>query len=467
MIMTKMTMGIIVCFAFMLGVSIIFFSKEREKTLENKYFTAMIIENVAGLIIHLLADYAGFNYIPVLSTIILKLVLYYYIIFSVLFLSYLFIILKIKNTKLFIKLTNSIAILTCILITVLPEQLYIDSEIGYTYGPDTKAVFAVSFIAYFLVMILFILKYKNLTKKERIYITVFLIGLFIATNIQKAHPEMQVSIMVETALCCLMCYTLESPDVEVGVYNVAKTQAIKAGRAKDDFLSSMSHELRTPLNAIVCLSEMIKDNSTDPDSRSDAKEIVVASQDLLELVNSILNVNSIENNTLDLEESNYDLNKINNDLVKMLDIRLYEKNVNLVTNFSSDIPKTLYGDGDKLKTIMTNLLSNAIKYTDKGIIEYNVSCINKGDICKLEITVKDTGRGISKEQQEHLFTKFYRREEDKDSDIKGVGLGLAITKSLVDLMEGTIKVESEENVGSTFTVKIDQKIIEQNDVEVL
>ena len=178
-------------------------------------------------------------------------------------------------------------------------------------------------------------------------------------------------------------------------------------------------------------------------------------------------MNKIENNTLDLVEENYDFNVIINDLVKMINTRVKDRNIIFNTNISSDMPKTLYGDRDKVRTIITNLISNAIKYTESGNIDLIVNCTNKSDISRLEIIVKDTGRGMSKEQLDNLYTKFYRREEDKDSDIKGVGLGLAITKSLVDLMEGTINVESEENVGTTFTVRLNQKIIEQNNIEVL
>ena len=151
----------------------------------------------------------------------------------------------------------------------------------------------------------------------------------------------------------------------------------------------------------------------------------------------------------------------------MYNVRSKDKNITFNTNISAYMPKTLYGDRDKVRTIITNLISNAFKYTESGNIDLIVNCTNKSDISRLEIIVKDTGRGMSKEQLDNLYTKFYRREEDKDSNIKGVGLGLAITKSLVDLMEGTIDVESEENVGTTFTVRLNQKIIEHNNIEVL
>ncbi|MDO4996822.1 MAG: ATP-binding protein, partial [Bacilli bacterium] len=120
------------------------------------------------------------------------------------------------------------------------------------------------------------------------------------------------------------------------------------------------------------------------------------------------------------------------------------------------------GDKNKLKTIINNLLSNAVKYTEKGHIDFTVDCINNEDKCNLRITISDTGRGIRNDQKEFLFTKFYRLEEDKDSDIEGTGLGLAITKSLVELMNGEINVNSTEGMGTTFMVTINQGLIDSS-----
>ena len=467
MIITKVTLVAIISLIYMIGLAIVYFYKERPKTKVIKYYSTMIIVNIIGLIIHILVEYSVMYFPPLINSIVLKSILYYYIIFADIFICYSLFALKIKNANKLVVVQHLFSAIFIIFSTILPEHLYTDYDklIFYTNGLDTKVVYLVSALVIGALLIMYFVKRNEMKRKDKISIFSFIIGMALTGLLQNKVPDLTIAIYAESIVCCMMYFTIENPDVEVGVYNAAKTQALKAGRAKEDFLSSMSHELRTPLNAIVGLSEIIEQESNQDEVKDDAKDITIASQDLLELVNSILNVNSIENNTLDLEESNYDLNKINQELIKMMDTRLYGKEVNLITNFSNDIPTTLYGDGYKLRTIITNLLSNAIKYTDRGIIEFNVSCINKGDICKLEITVKDTGRGISKEQQEHLFTKFNRREEDKDSDIKGVGLGLAITKSLVDLMEGSIKVESEENVGTRFTVKINQKIVELNKEE--
>ncbi|MDO4996995.1 MAG: hypothetical protein Q4E69_07420, partial [Bacilli bacterium] len=135
MLMTKTTMGTIICLVFMVGISMVYFSKEREKTIENKFFNGMIITNVIGLIVHVIVEYAAFFYVPIISSIILKCVLYYYVTYTAFFLSYLLLIIKLKHANFFIKLTNIILLITYVIVTVLPEKLFVEGEIAYTYGP--------------------------------------------------------------------------------------------------------------------------------------------------------------------------------------------------------------------------------------------------------------------------------------------------------------------------------------------
>ena len=162
---------------------------------------------------------------------------------------------------------------------------------------------------------------------------------------------------------------------------------------------------------------------------------------------------------MELVQVNYNLVNELNDLTRMIKIRIGEKPLEFINNYSEYLPNTLYGDKDKLKRIITNLLTNAVKYTENGKVTFSVDCQNNKNKCNLTITVSDTGRGMKEEQMSKLFTKFNRLEEDKDSDIEGTGLGLAITKSLVDLMDGKISVDSIDGVGTTFLVSISQDIV--------
>jgi CheY-like chemotaxis protein/nitrogen-specific signal transduction histidine kinase len=257
-----------------------------------------------------------------------------------------------------------------------------------------------------------------------------------------------------------MYFTIENPDVKMlNKIELAKIQAEKANAAKTDFLSSMSHEIRTPLNAIVGFSEAIEDSDTIDEAKENAQDIIKASNNLLEIVNGILDISKIEANKMEIFNTEYNLKEEIKNLIKLIKPRIGEKPITLNTYVAPDIPGVLYGDKGKIKEIISNILTNAVKYTDKGSIDLKINCINKNDDCSIIISVEDTGRGIKPENIDKLFNKFERIEEDRNTTIEGAGLGLAITKSLVEMMGGKIIVQSIFGKGSVFTVYLKQRII--------
>ncbi|MDO4996978.1 MAG: histidine kinase dimerization/phospho-acceptor domain-containing protein, partial [Bacilli bacterium] len=258
---------------------------------------------------------------------------------------------------------------------------------------------------------------RKTTNKKKVlplkFIAVF--GIIIeGASLMITNLSTALATLFMTSVSYLMFHTIENPDIKlITELEFAKDQAEKSNNAKSDFLSSMSHELRTPLNAIVGLTQLIKGEKDYNEIEKNADDILKASNNLLELVDSVLAINEIDSNNMEIVESNYNPIDIFNELVKVNTVRIGEKNIELSTRFSDKIPNTLYGDKSKIKNIINNLLNNAIKYTNEGIVEFTADCINKDDICNLRITVSDSGRGISEEQMDKLFTKFYRREEDK------------------------------------------------------
>ncbi len=441
-------------------LNISFLKKEHVKTKEIFIFSKLIFLNVVGILLELSCIFS----IKYLSNIIFvnlinKIFLCYLLSFIFLF-SYYVCVISFERVNKLAKTSFIFSYLLGILfIFILPIYIFSEDNIMYSYGESANTIYIFSLGCVIICIISMLKNIKNIKSKKYLPLLIYILGGSLVTLIQKLNPALTFATSMESFVLMIMYFTIENPDVKmINQLELAKNQAEKANRAKSDFLSSMSHEIRTPLNAIVGLSEVIKTSNDIDEIHEDANDVVMASQSLLEIVNGILDISKIEADKMEVVETDYDFKEVLEELKKLTEIRIGEKEIELRCNFAVDLPSNLYGDKGKIKQIITNLLTNAVKYTEKGYIDFNVSSINQNNECKLKITVKDTGRGIKKEQMTRLFTKFSRLEEDMNTTIEGTGLGLAITKSLVELMGGSITVDSTYGQGSKFTVFVSQKI---------
>ena len=238
------------------------------------------------------------------------------------------------------------------------------------------------------------------------------------------------------------------------------TRLVEANKAKSYFLSNMSHEIRTPINAVLGMNEMILRECTDESILSYAANIQSSGKTLLFLINDILDMSKIESGKMEIVPVQYETADMLIDLWNVIYLRAHEKGLTVDFFLDDTLPRVLFGDDVRVKQIVTNLLTNAVKYTSKGGIELRADYRRTGeDTMDLIISVKDTGMGIRKEDMGKLFESFRRIEEEKNRNIEGTGLGMNIVMSLLRLMGGDIKVDSEYQKGSTFTVTIPQKII--------
>lgn len=458
---------------YMALLIIIYFGKKRIKSEENKIYSLIVIVTFIGVLAENISYFAQIfgilNVNSVCYNILTKFILIYFSTWILLFVIYVFII-SFKNRHLskkmimFLKNSFYIIYLAIVLITLcLPVEIYNVESTIYPKGIGVNIQYLISGVCICIMFVCLILNHKELNNKKYFPLFMFLILGTIVMIIQKNNPNIFLMTPMESFITFLMYFTIENPDVAMlEALDIAKQNAEKANRAKSDFLSSMSHEIRTPLNAIVGFSECILTENNLADAKRDAKDIVMASQNLLEIVNGILDISKIEANKMEIVETDYHLVENLENIAKLMIPRIGEKPIELKTNFAVDIPYTLHGDGGKIKQIVTNILTNAVKYTEKGEINFVVSCINEENICSLVISVEDTGRGIQSDKLCKLFSKFDRLDEDKNTTIEGTGLGLAITKSLVDMMGGKITVQSVYGEGSKFTVYLKQEIKEMS-----
>ncbi len=243
----------------------------------------------------------------------------------------------------------------------------------------------------------------------------------------------------------------------------AKERADRANKAKSDFLSNMSHEIRTPMNAVVGMTEiLLRDENLSDSQKFYLDNILNSGKALIEIINDILDFSKIESGKFDIVEDDYEVHKMLSNLEVVFNTRIGDKPVELIYNIDKKLPYMLRGDAVRIRQVVINLMNNAIKFTDKGYVKMHLDVMRVDDEkINLRIIIQDTGIGIKPEDLSALYKSFTQLDAKKNHYKEGTGLGLAISKQLVELMGGTIEVDSEYGVGTTFVVVIPQKIVKE------
>jgi len=233
-----------------------------------------------------------------------------------------------------------------------------------------------------------------------------------------------------------------------------------ASAAKSSFLAKMSHEIRTPMNIILGITEIqLRDETLAPDAREALYRIHASGDLLLSIINDILDLSKIEAGKLELSPREYETASLINDTVALNMMQIGDKPIEFVLCVDEDTPSTLIGDELRIKQILNNLLSNAFKYTEKGTVKLSVSSDaenESADCATLVFCVRDTGRGMTKEQVAKLFDEYARFDMEANRTIQGTGLGMSIARNLINMMHGEITVDSKLNFGTAFTVSLRQ-----------
>jgi len=249
----------------------------------------------------------------------------------------------------------------------------------------------------------------------------------------------------------------------------AKEAAEQNSRYKSAFLATMSHEIRTPMNTILGLAEIqMRDEKLTPSMEDTLEKIYESGDMLLNIINDVLDLSKIEAGKLELNPAKYDMPSLINDTVQLNRLRHESKPLTFITKVDENTPLDLLGDELRIKQVLNNILSNAFKYTDQGTVEFSVTSKTEPggegqeDNVTLIFRVADTGQGMNEEQLSKLFNEYTRFNSYANRTTTGAGLGMSITKRLLDMMQGEISVESEEGKGTVFTVSIPQKRTGQN-----
>ena len=442
----------------------IYFSKRRYKSKENKIYSILIITSFIGVLLELgcRLTIPLLNEIPKTTFLITKLYLVYLLTWVTLLSLYTFIIVKnpqskFKYTKILIIMTY---IINIIIIFYLPINYYNDGELMYTYGLSVYWVYILSFIYIMISIIKILLSKTNLKDKKLIPIIAFIIIGTITTIIQLINPGMLLATSMETFVTVLMYFTIENPDMKMlEEVNKAKKISDNANQEKSMFLFNMTKEIRNISRNIDdhadnILSEVTKEETNIENIGDNAREIKYDISKFNTMTNDILDISNIDASNIKIYNTKFNIKLIIKGLVSIYKEKCQEKGLEFRTDIASDIPEYLYGDSINLKKVMITLLDNAIKYTNNGYVELNVNFVKKIDICRLIISIEDSGIGIKPEELDTIFYK--KKEELNRNNLKN---NLYTAKKIITMMEGTIIANSDYNKGTTMKIVLDAKIV--------
>ena len=444
----------------------VYFSKKRVTNFETTTYKYLVISNMISSVLAI-GSYITIKYmeyVPVLNEVVSKSLLVSYLVWLLIFTSYLIGVSDKGTFKVNNIFKNNIIKLICLMffvaISICPLSYHNENNIIYSYGIAANIVYALTFLMVILWFVIIIKNRKKLLDKKYYPLYGLLIFGTIVVIIQHIKPELLLLTYLIGFVTFLMYFTIENPDIKlINELELAKVSLEKANNVKSEFLKSMSHEIRTPMNQIIgCSSILETEEGLSEEGKETLSDLTGATNSLLDVCTGILNVSQIESGNVEITISEYNPKELLNEVIELNRKRIGNKDIELKSNLKV-LPYKFYGDKDKVKQIVSNLLSNAIKYTEKGTVEITANCTkdsDESDVGNFEIIVKDTGKGISKEDMSLIFDKFGRTE--KDSATLGLGLGLSITKSLVNIMGGTITADSELGKGSTFTCVLHERL---------
>ncbi len=463
----------LVSFIYVFILSMVYFLKRKYNFLESRVYKFLLIVTMGTLLLDISSMYVIKNsiYGSILPMILSKVYFVFLMVWLVMFITY--VLLNRTNIKYntFRELMKQsklaktwfIVSLVLILLALISKVNYSISPIMY-YGSAVNLVYTVSiFGALFLIILLLINSRKNSGYKNWSILMAIVI-LCVTYFLQINYQEMFIIGSGISLITLFLYFTIENPDIKyIDELNALKIAAEEANQAKTNFLASMSHEIRTPMNVIIGLSQSILNGDVPKELYEDIKNINKAGDTLLEIINNILDITKIEAGKTELHEKPYNLADLVAELTNIVNISLSEKPIKFSVETVGNIPNLLMGDEVKIYQVLMNLLSNACKYTKKGSIKLQIKSSVFGNKASLTFKVIDTGIGIKKMDHDKLFQKFERLDQEQ-KDIQGTGLGLSITKKLLDMMGGKITFESVYQKGTTFTVTLEQEVVDKEKI---
>ena len=445
-------------FSFLL-VGLTFF-KKHIKTVETKLYSLLVLSNSLGLFVELLCTYASYIYDKnvVLANFILKLYLTFITAWVYIFTIYI-IYISVDNEKIDLKKSKIWSILIFailnVIIFILPIKLVVENNftIRYTTGLSVYFTYFISSILIFIMLIYIIKNIKNLKTKKYLPLLAFLIVGSTSMAIQMINPGMLLVTYMETFITSLMYHTIENPDLKI-IEELKKNRSLtsKSYIEKTNFLFRMSAEVRKPIENIKELNDYNIESNDIKEIKENSKEIDLNIRNANFTINNVLDVSSLDTKNIKIVKNKYNIKKLLNEIY----LREKKKINNIRFDFNiGELPEYLYGDSIRLKQVLICILDNLIENTKEGFIEVNVNSINKYDVCRLIITIENSGIPLSLEEINNILDN--EKEIDENISLEDIN-------KLINMMNGSLNIKSEE--GNEFTISIDSIIVEPKKEEI-
>lgn len=442
-------------------VTMMYFNKKRISTYENKIYGHLLLVSVLQIIMGLLGFIAIYYY---QNALLIKRIINIAYLFSLICWALIFTLYVIsisfnnKQNKKIDFIIFAIFLIVFLIISALPMGYYNINNFVYTSGSAVSFTYFMSFLCILTIIFCVIKNRKNLLSKKYIPVaSFFLIGI-VALILQINNPKLFLISPMEMIVTIIMYFTIENPDVKMltEVYR-AKEISDNANEEKTMFLFNVTKEIKTVTNNINSHTDTILEETSNKNIN-----VVVVNDNAMEIKSDIAQFNTMTNELLDIssiDAANIKVynTKYNIKLILKQIITTYKdkcNNIEFRSNIASDLPEYMYGDSINLKKILISLLDNAIKYTNNGYVELNVSCVKKQDICRLIISIEDSGIGIKSEELDKVFNK--NKEELNRDNLKN---NLYTIKKILTIMGGAIITNSTYGKGTTMKVILDQKIV--------